>query len=83
MDAYRVIMGKRDTRHYTGEAIGDDVMTRILQAGRMAGSSKNSQPVRMVVLRDSARRGSLLRGSMFLRAPASFRKGSREHRRKR
>ncbi len=56
MDAYQAIISKRDTRHYTAEPIADEVLTRVLQAARMAGSSKNSQPVRMVVLRDAAGR---------------------------
>lgn len=54
MDAYRAIITKRDTRAYTGQAIEDEKLRRILQAGRMAGSSKNTQPVRLVVLRDKA-----------------------------
>ena len=59
MDAYQAIITKRDTRHFTAEPISDDTLTRILQAGRMAGSSKNSQPVRLVVLRDAAARQAL------------------------
>lgn len=59
MDAYQAIISKRDTRHFTAEPIPEDVLTRILQAGRMSGSSKNSQPVRMVVLRDAASRAAL------------------------
>ena len=52
MDAYKAIVTKRDTRSYVDKPIDDDVMGRILQAGRMAGSSKNTQPVRLVVTRD-------------------------------
>ena len=52
MDAYKAIVTKRDTRAYTDKAIPDEVLGRILQAGRMAGSSKNTQPVRLVVIRD-------------------------------
>jgi nitroreductase len=59
MDAYQAIITKRDTRHFTPEPIPDDTLTRILQAGRMAGSSKNSQPVRLVVLRAQAAREAL------------------------
>lgn len=54
MDAYKAIISKRDTRSYTDKPIPDDVLRRVLQAGRMAGSSKNTQPVRLVVLRDKA-----------------------------
>jgi len=52
MDAYRAIITKRDTRAYVDKPIPDDVLYRIIQAGRMAGSSKNTQPVRLVVIRD-------------------------------
>lgn len=52
MDAYKAIVTKRDTRSYTKDPISDDALRRILQAGRMAGSSKNQQPVRFVVVRD-------------------------------
>ena len=55
MDAYQAIISKRDTRHFTAEPIAEDTLTRILQAGRMAGSSKNSQPVRLVVIREASR----------------------------
>src|SRR5438093_3737109 len=52
MDAYKVVVTKRDTRTYTDQPIPDEVLQRILHAGRMAGSSKNTQPVRLVVIRD-------------------------------
>ena len=52
MDAYKAIVTKRDTRAYTDRPIPDEVLQRILQAGRMAGSSKNTQPVRLVVIRN-------------------------------
>ncbi|WP_322819822.1 nitroreductase family protein [Tepidiforma sp.] len=59
MDAYRAIVTKRDTRHFLPNPVPADILTRILQAGRMAGSSKNTQPVRMVVVQDAERRAQL------------------------
>lgn len=56
---FDVIRTKRDTRAYADRAIGEESVQRILQAGRMAGSSKNTQPVRFVVLRDHARKEEL------------------------
>src|SRR3712207_2523211 len=56
---YDVIRTKRDTRAYADRPIPEETLQRILQAGRMAGSSKNSQPVRFVVLRDRARKEEL------------------------
>ena len=52
MDAYEAIVTKRDTRSYAPEPVAEDLLQRLLQAGRMAGSSKNSQPCRFVVLQD-------------------------------
>ena len=49
---FDVIRSKRDTRAYADRPIPAETLHRILQAGRMAGSSKNSQPCRFVVLRD-------------------------------
>ena len=46
MDAYTCIRTKRDSRAYKDQAIPDASLERILQAGRMAGSSKNTQPWR-------------------------------------
>jgi nitroreductase len=52
MDTYKATLGKRDTRAYQARPIPDDALRRILMAGRMAGSSKNSQPVRLLVMRE-------------------------------
>ncbi len=52
MDTYRTIIGKRDTRSFLEKPIPDDARHRILQAARMAGSSKNAQPCRFVVVDD-------------------------------
>jgi nitroreductase len=59
MDTYEAILTKRDTRDYDGRPIPDDVLGRILQAGRMAGSSKNEQPVRAIVVRDAEQKTAL------------------------
>jgi nitroreductase len=59
MDAYQAIIGKRDRREYDGKPIPEETLRRILQAGRMAGSSSNSQPFRFVVLREQASKEKL------------------------
>lgn len=56
MDTYTAIVTKRDTRAFDPRPIAGDSLRRILQAGRMAGSSKNIQPCRFVVLQDPERR---------------------------
>lgn len=65
MDAYKAIVTKRDTRSYTKDQISDDALRRILQAGRMAGSSKNQQPVRFVVVRDKEHMAELKKCADF------------------
>ncbi len=52
MDAYQAIISKRDRREFDARPIADETLQRILQAGRMAGSSSNTQPCRLVVLTD-------------------------------
>ena len=54
-DAYRAAVDKRDQRGFLDTPIPDESLRRILQAGRMTGSSKNREPNRFVVVRDSAR----------------------------
>ncbi len=65
LTAYDAIIGKRDSRTYLDKPIPDEVLQRILQAGRMAGSSKNTQPVRFVVLREPARKAELAECGQF------------------
>ncbi len=65
MDAYTCIRTKRDSRAYTDRPVPEESLQRILQAGRMAGSSKNTQPWRFVVLRDAARKDELAACGQF------------------
>ncbi len=50
MDALSALRNKRDTRTYTDQPVADELLDRVLDAARMAGSAKNIQPVRMVVV---------------------------------
>ena len=43
---------KRDTRAFLEKAVPEETVRRIVQAGRMAGSSKNTQPCRFVIIDD-------------------------------
>jgi nitroreductase len=54
MDAYLAVVSKREVRRYAERALESDVERRILEAGRVAGSSKNRQARRFVVVRDEA-----------------------------
>lgn len=52
MDTYRTIVSKRDTRAFLDTPVPEETVRRILQAGRMAGSSKNVQGCRFIVIDD-------------------------------
>lgn len=52
MDTYHTVITKRDTRAFLETPVPEETRRRILQAGRMAGSSKNSQPCRFIILED-------------------------------
>ena len=59
MDAYDAIVSKRDTRSYLTDPVDPDDLDRVLRAARMAGSAKNSQLTRLVVVTDEAIRDDL------------------------
>jgi nitroreductase len=54
VDAYLAIVSKREVRAYADRPLPDDAVRRLLEAGRVAGSSRNRQARRFVVLRDRA-----------------------------
>lgn len=53
MDAYLAIASKREVREFDDRPLEPDTQRRILDAGRVAGSSKNRQARRFVVVRDA------------------------------
>ena len=50
MDAYLAVASKRDWRSYADRPVPEDVQRRILDAGRLSGSSQNVQPWRFIVV---------------------------------
>ncbi len=51
MDAYQTIISMRSVRQFDpSKLIADETVQRILQAGRMSGSSKDSQPWWFIVI---------------------------------
>ena len=57
MDTRLAVSSKRDQRRYAERPLPDDLVERILDAGRIAGSSANRQQRRFVVVEsDEARR---------------------------
>ncbi len=59
MEAYKTIIKRRAVRDFEDKDIPEDALHRILQAGRMSGSSKNSQPWTFIVIRERATREAL------------------------
>jgi len=55
MTAYDVIVSKQELRSYTDRPLPAETLRKILNAGRMSGSSRNRQPWHFVVVRDRAR----------------------------
>jgi nitroreductase len=56
VDAYLAVVSKREVRDYAPRPLEPDAERRILEAGRVAGSSKNRQSRRFVVVRDDGAR---------------------------
>ena len=50
MDTYLAVASKRDWRSYADRPVPEDVQRRILDGGRVSGSSQNVQPWRFVVV---------------------------------
>ncbi|MCX7784865.1 MAG: nitroreductase family protein [candidate division WOR-3 bacterium] len=52
MDFYDVIKNRKSVRAYKPDPIPDEVLNRILEAGRLAPSAKNIQPWKFIVVKD-------------------------------
>ena len=59
MDTFLAIASRRDQRRYVPGPLPDDVVRRILDAGRLSGNSQNKQAWRFVVVEDPERRERL------------------------
>jgi nitroreductase len=56
VDVYRAIASKRDQRQYADRPIPEDVVERILDAGRLTGSSQNKQEWEFVIVETAQQR---------------------------
>jgi nitroreductase len=56
MDTFLAIASKRDQREYADREIPEEVVRRILEAGRIAGSASNRQPWRFIALESAEAR---------------------------
>lgn len=52
MEVFEAIKGRRSVRKYKSKEIPEEDLKKILEAGRWAPSSGNTQPLEMVVIRD-------------------------------
>jgi len=59
MDALSCIYSKRETRDFIDRDVPEEVIMRILEAGRLAGSAKNRQPWDFILITDKKRLGEL------------------------
>jgi nitroreductase len=81
MDAFLAVVSKREVRSYDPRPLPEDARRRILEAGRLAGSSRNRQQRRFVVLHDRERVAEAVfepdnvRGAPFLVAIVTSGKG--------
>lgn len=84
MDAFLAVVSKREVREYAPQVLEAAVQRRILEAGRIAGSSRNRQARRFVVVRDDGLReevassvyaGENVRGAALVVAVVVGRKG--------
>jgi nitroreductase len=64
MDVRLAVASRREVRQYAPEPLPDEVVTRILDAGRLAGSAQNRQPWQFLVL-DSRERIERLAAAVF------------------
>lgn len=55
METLEAIQSKRAVRQYTDEPVAEEAIRTILDAGRLAQSSKNTQPWHFVVVREHER----------------------------
>lgn len=56
MDIYEAIFSRRSVRDYKPDAVPEDILNRVLDAGRFAPSGRNRQFWRVVVIREVATR---------------------------
>ena len=70
MDTFLAVASKREVREYAGRAIPADAVQRILEAGRVSGSSRNRQPWRFIVVESPSLRERLA-GAVY--APGNVR----------
>ncbi len=59
MDVFLAVASRREVREYSDRSLPESAVNRILEAGRVSGSSRNRQPWRFVVIEDPGVREGL------------------------
>lgn len=59
MDVYDAISKRKSVRGFTEEGVSEEIISRLLEAGRQAPSASNRQEWRFIVVRDQAMRNQL------------------------
>jgi nitroreductase len=70
VDTYLTVTSARAVREYAGRPLPADAVQRILEAGRVAGSARNRQPWRFIVVESPSLRERLAKA---VSAPANVR----------
>jgi nitroreductase len=60
MEFYDVVQKRLSVRSYKPDPVPEEVLNRILEAGRLAPSAKNYQPWRFIIVKDPAIRQALV-----------------------
>lgn len=60
MEFYEVVRRRTSVRAYRPDPVADEVLNRILEAGRLAPSAKNLQPWKFIVIKDPAVKAALV-----------------------
>lgn len=53
MSCIQQVLTRRSVRKYKSEPISEEVLTNILEAGRLAPSATNNQPWHFIIVRDT------------------------------
>jgi nitroreductase len=64
MDVFEAIRGRRSIREFRAGQVDEDDLKRILDAGRLAPSAGNCQPLEMVVVREEKIKQDLARAAL-------------------
>ena len=54
MEFFEAVRGRRSVREFTDEAVADEDLLKIIDAGRLAPSGKNTQPLEYILITDKA-----------------------------